>query len=156
MWLFYLITSVLPLRTLLLLSASVWLLNFVLNFLKSLYNKVQLINKLPGPRVNPFLGNIPLEVVKHIGSNFDSSKDLYYSKYFFSLSPLLSGLSSFLVFVDPLFAPMSILRVFTYNFFSFRPDAITSWLYPCLCEGTNLSTLGWSRAMVDIVETGIN
>lgn len=41
-----------------------------------------LVNQVPGPTIfSLLLGNIPLEIIQYIGSDFHQVKDLYYSKY---------------------------------------------------------------------------
>lgn len=40
-----------------------------------------IIEKIPGPSVfSALLGNIPFEIVGYIGSEFEQTKDFYYSK----------------------------------------------------------------------------
>ncbi|RWS04295.1 cytochrome P450 monooxygenase-like protein, partial [Dinothrombium tinctorium] len=44
-----------------------------------LKRKIELIDRIPGPKsFSPLLGNIPFEVIKHVGSDFDKSKDMFY------------------------------------------------------------------------------
>lgn len=41
-----------------------------------------LIDKLPGPPpFNPVMGNLPMEVLKYVGSDYEASKHLYSSKF---------------------------------------------------------------------------
>jgi hypothetical protein len=44
--------------------------------------KSAMIEMIPGPaKFSTLLGNIPLEIVKHVGGSFEESKDLYQSKF---------------------------------------------------------------------------
>ncbi|NP_001310069.1 cytochrome P450 4C1-like [Tetranychus urticae] len=41
----------------------------------------QMVDKLPGPKsFNPLMGNLPIEILKYIGADYEASKDLYYIK----------------------------------------------------------------------------
>lgn len=45
--------------------------------------KVELIDRIPGPTsFNFLLGNIPLEIIKYVGADYEASKDMYLSKLF--------------------------------------------------------------------------
>lgn len=53
-----------------------------MNSLRRIQRSTDLIEKLPGPaRSCTLLGNIPLMVLKYVGSSFEESKELYYSKF---------------------------------------------------------------------------
>lgn len=54
----------------------------ILKWILGIKSKICLINSLPGPTsFSTLLGNIPFEVVKHVGGNFEDAKDLYHSEY---------------------------------------------------------------------------
>ncbi|XP_053202706.1 cytochrome P450 4C1-like [Panonychus citri] len=46
---------------------------------QSMRRRNQMIDKLPGPKsFNPLMGNLPIEILKYIGADYEASKDLYY------------------------------------------------------------------------------
>jgi hypothetical protein len=54
------------------------LLRWLILRILQLYRKVQLIDRIPGPRsFNPILGNLPFEVLKYVGSDIEASRDMY-------------------------------------------------------------------------------
>jgi hypothetical protein len=60
---------------------SLVIILFAVKWLQGIRCKMRLIELLPGPTSFSFLlGNIPLEIVGHIGANFEDSKDLYHSE----------------------------------------------------------------------------
>ena len=55
---------------------------YLMHCLRKHQRKSALIEKIPGPaKFSTLLGNIPIEIVKHVGSSFESSKDLYQSEF---------------------------------------------------------------------------
>lgn len=65
-------------RPLLLAALIALLVRYLIKRLLHLHRKVQLVNRIPGPdSFNPILGNIPLEILKFVGSDIEASRDMY-------------------------------------------------------------------------------
>lgn len=59
-------------------------LKFLVKFVLETRRKIELIDKIPGPKsFNPLLGNIPLDIVKYVGADYEASKDMYLSEFQF-------------------------------------------------------------------------
>ena len=77
--------SISLIRCLAYFSTVAFLLFIFFKWINGVKGKIALIDSLPGPTsFSSLLGNIPLEIVRHVGSNFEDAKDLYYSKYYCS------------------------------------------------------------------------
>lgn len=57
-------------------------LKYLVKFVLETRRKIELIDKIPGPKsFNPLLGNIPLDIVKYVGADYEASKDMYLSEF---------------------------------------------------------------------------
>lgn len=76
-------TSLYVLTFRVILTAIVTLLGYVYLFKKieKIKRRNALIDKLPGPpSFNLVMGNLPIEVLKYVGADYEASKHLYSSK----------------------------------------------------------------------------
>lgn len=57
-------------------------ISLIVRQIRQFLHRRALIDQIPGPtRFSSLFGNVPAEILKYIGSEFDESKDLYYSKF---------------------------------------------------------------------------
>lgn len=62
------------------LSLSFLVIYSLMKWINGIRGKIALIDSLPGPTsFSCLLGNIPFEILTHVGSSFEDSKDLYYN-----------------------------------------------------------------------------
>ena len=88
-------------------------LKFLVKFALETKRKVKLINKIPGPKsFNPLLGNIPLDIVKYVGADYEASKDMYLSEFHFLL--IISCPITFRwKFLTKIFSTLNLMRTFS-------------------------------------------
>jgi len=102
------------------LSVVSFVLFTLIKWLSGIREKIALIDSLPGPTsFSTLLGNIPFEIMRRVGSNFEDSKDFYYSEYSSKLLIIIILKSTCI----------------------FRSDAGCSWIHTCLSKRTDLSAL---------------
>lgn len=90
--------SISLIRCLAYFSTVSFLLFIFLKWINGVREKIALIDSLPGPTsFSTLLGNIPLEIVRHVGGNFEDAKDLYYSKYYCRLDCFSSSVDVILM-----------------------------------------------------------